>query len=46
MAICEVAPALCSFFDNNSFAKFTESQTYFSENSALNSATKQDYYKL
>jgi len=44
MAILEVAPG--PFLNTNDFAKFTESKTYFSENSALYSTTKRDCYEL
>jgi len=37
MAISKVAPAPGLFPDTNGFAKFTEIQTYFSENSVLRS---------
>jgi len=37
MTISKVAPAAGLFPDTNGFAKFTEIQTYFSENSVLQS---------
>jgi len=44
MAVKEVPPG--PFLGASAFAKFTERQSYFNENSALYSTTKRDCYEL